>query len=156
MEEIILETVEWQAPEYTHKKRSTDFLWTIGLIALLASGVAFWFTSYIFAIFILISGACLIMFTIREPEEINFSIKTEGLMVGKDKHEWKSIKGFNIKSGEPYGKLLIETSKYFLPVYTIPIPSSLIDKAKESLLKVIPNIEIMESGSMAFAEKIGF
>ncbi len=156
MEEIIIDTIEWQAPEYTHKKRSVDFLWTIGLIALLASGVAFWFTSYIFAIFILISGACLIMFTIREPEEINFSIKTEGLMVGKDKHEWKSIKGFNIKSGEPYGKLLIETSRYFLPVYTIPIPSSLIKRAKESLQKVIPNIEIMESGSMAFAEKIGF
>lgn len=156
MEEIILETIEWQAPEYTHKKRTADFLWTIGLVALLASGVAIWLTNYIFAIFILISGACLIMFTIREPEEINFSIKTEGLITGKDKHEWKSIKGFNIKNGEPYGKLLIETSKYFLPIYTIPIPSSLVDRAKESLQKVIPNIEIIESGSMAFAEKVGF
>ncbi len=155
MDEIILETLEWEAPEYNHKKRTPDFLWTIGLIALAIAIASIWFGNLVFAIFVLVAGASLIMFTIREPGQMNFAIKTEGLMVGKDKYEWKNIKGFNIIKGDPYGKLLIETSKYFLPVYAIPLPTSVIEGVKVELSKVIQKAEIKESASMAFAEKIG-
>ena len=155
MDEIILETLEWEAPEYNHKKRTPDFLWTIGLIALAIAIASIWFGNLVFAIFVLVAGASLIMFTIREPGQMNFAIKTEGLMVGKDKYEWKNIKGFNIIKGDPYGKLLIETSKYFLPVYAIPLPMSVVEGVKVELSKVIPKAEIKESASMAFAEKIG-
>lgn len=155
MEEITLETIEWQAPEYNHKKRGPDFFWAIGLIALVLAIIAAWMTNYVFAIFIIVSGASLIMFTLREPQDMNFTIKTEGLFIGKDRYEWKNIKGFNVKNGDPYGKLLIETSKYFLPVYTIPLPTSITEEVKTELIKIIPNKEIGESPSMAFAEKVG-
>jgi hypothetical protein len=78
--------------------------------------------------------------------------------MGKDFHTWKSIKSFNVKNNEadPYGKLLIETSKHFLPIYTIPFPKELESQIKETLLKVLPRTEIDESKSMVFAEKLGF
>lgn len=155
MDEIILETLEWEAPEYNHKKRTPDFLWTIGLIAIAIAITSIWFGNLVFAIFVLVAGGSLIMFTIREPDNMSFSIKTEGLMVGKDKYEWKNIKGFNIIKGDSYGKLLIETSKYFLPVYAIPLPNSIMEEVKIELSKVIPKVEIKESASVAFAEKIG-
>lgn len=155
MDEIVLDTIEWEAPEYNHKKRTPDFLWTIGLIALAIAIIAIWLGNLVFAIFVIIAGASLIMFTIREPGQMNFAVKTEGLIVGKDKYEWKNIKGFSIVKGDPYGKLLIETSKYFLPVYAIPLPSSIIEKVNGELSKVIPKTEIKESASMAFAEKVG-
>ena len=156
MDEIVLESIEWQAPEYNHKKKTPDFLWTIGLIAFAVAVVSLWFGNIVFAIFVILAGASLIMFTVREPGQMNFSIKTEGLGVGKEKYEWKNIKGFNIIKGEVYGKLLIETSKYFLPVYAIPFPISMEEQIKTELSKVIQKIEIKESASMAFAEKIGF
>ncbi len=156
MEEIALNTIEWSAPEYDHKERSVDWFWTIGLVTLIATIVAIWFASYVFAIFIFISGGCLIMFTLRPPLEINFSIETEGLTIGKDMYEWKNLKGFNIKKKKESAKLLIETRKYFLPVYTIPLPMDLIDEVKDELKKVIPNIELEESKSMQFMEKLGF
>ena len=155
MDEIILETIEWEAPEYNHKKRTPDFLWTIGLVAFVLAVVAIWLGNIVFAIFVLVAGASLIMFNTREPNQMIFSIKTEGLLVGKDKYEWKNIKGFNIIKGDLYGKLLIETTKYFLPVYTIPLPTSIVEEVKTELSKVIPKAEIKESASMAFAEKIG-
>ena len=76
-------------------------------------------------------------------------------MMGRDKYDWKNIKGFNIIKGDPYGKLLIETSKYFLPIYTIPFPTSMTEDIRMELSKVVPKLEIKESASMAFAEKIG-
>ena len=59
MEEIALEKIEWQAPEYKHEEKSMDFLWAIGLIALVMCGFAVWKANYVFAIFLLISGHLL-------------------------------------------------------------------------------------------------
>ena len=156
MEEIILEKIEWQAPEYKHKNKSVDFIWTIGLVALVMLGLAIWQANYVFAVFIFISGCTLILFSIREPDNINFVIETSGLSLGKDKYEWKKIKGFHVKKENNEAILLIEINKYFLPVYTISLPIELADTVKESLMKVTLNIELEESKSMKFMEKLGF
>jgi len=156
MEEIILEKVEWSAPEYKHKDKSVDFIWTIGLIAIIMCIIAIWKQNYIFSIFIFISGCALILFSIRPPEEINFLIETEGFSLGKDKYEWKKIKGFNIKKDTDEAILLIRIDKYLLPVYTIPLPFELVEQVRENLLRVTENVPLEESKSMKFMEKIGF
>ncbi len=156
MEETLFAPIEWSAPEYTHKERNADWFWTIGLVALVGAILALWFHNYVFAIFILISGACLIMFTLRPPQITTFTVKTESLLIGKDEYLWRNIKGFNIKSGNPYGKLIILTSKKFLPVYTIPFPQAVADQLREALPKVTEPLDLQESQSMVFAEKIGF
>lgn len=158
MDEVIINTIEWQAPEYSHKERDNDWFWAIGLITVIACGIAIWLHNYVFAVFLLISGASLIMFTFRPPQDVTYKIETRGLTMGKDSYEWKVIKSFNIKKSEKdvYDKLMVETSKYFLPIYTIPLPKELRDEIKENLLKVIPRSEIDESKSMVFMEKLGF
>lgn len=158
MDEVKINTIEWSAPEYSHKERGNDWFWAIGLVTIVACGIAVWLHNYVFAVFLLISGCCLIMFTMRHPQDVTFIIETKGLTMGKDLHPWKDIKSFNIKNNEAdvYAKLLIETSKYFLPIYTIPLPKEKADEVKETFLKVLPRSEIDESKSMIFAEKLGF
>jgi len=158
MDEIIINTISWTSPEYKHKERGNDWFWLLGLITIIACGIAIWLHNYIFAIFIFISGCCLVIFSIKHPQNISYVVETKGLTMGKDLHTWKSIKSFNIKNNETdnYAKLLIETGKYFLPIYTIFLPKEMVDDVKETLLKVIPRSEINESGSMVFMEKIGF
>ena len=97
MDEIQLNTIEWSAPEYTHKERSNDWFWAIGLVTVIACVIAIWLHNYVFAIFLFVSGGSLIMFSIRHPQDVKYIIETEGLTIGKDKHNWKSIKSFNIK-----------------------------------------------------------
>lgn len=156
MEEIILNKIEWQAPEYKHEEKSIDFFWTIGLIALIMFVIAIWQQNFIFAIFILVSTLSLFLFSIRRPQIMTFIIETSGLSLGKDKYEWKKIKGFHIKKESDKAVLLVEIDKYLLPVYTIPLPLNIADQVRESLNKVTPNIELEESKSMKFMEKLGF
>jgi hypothetical protein len=158
MDEIIIDKIEWSAPEYSHKERGNDWFWTLGLITIVGCGIALWLHNNIFAIFILISGCCLIYFTLRHPQDVSYIIETKGITMGKDLYNWKSIKSFNIKNNEsdPFAKLLIETSKYMLPIYTIPVPKELEAQIKENLLKILTRSEIDESKSMVFMEKIGF
>ncbi len=158
LDEIKIDTIEWSAPEYSHKERDADWFWAIGLIAIVACGIAVWLHNYIFAVFIFISGATLIMFTMREPQETTFIIEKSGVTLGRELHEWNGIKSFNIKNNEKdiYAKLLIETTKHFLPIYTLPLPKDKVEEIKENLEKVIPRSEIQESQSMLFMEKLGF
>jgi hypothetical protein len=156
MDEITIEKIEWSAPEYKHKEKNVDFIWAIVLVSILACGIALWFSNYLFAVFIFISGCSLIFFSLRNPENITFSIETSGITLGKDKYEWKKIKGFRVKKEENTTVLLIEINKYFLPVYTIPLPFELSTSVKESLLKVSTEMELEESKSMLFMEKLGF
>lgn len=157
MEEITLNKIEWTAPEYKHESKSVDFIWTIGLVAIVVFVLAIWRQNYLFSVFVLIAGGSLILFSIRQPQNVNFVIETKGLTMGKEKYEWKNIKGFNIKKEEgTMSTLLVEINKYLLPVYPITLPTELIPNVREELTKVIPNIELEESKSMKFMEKIGF
>jgi len=158
MDEIKINTIEWSAPEYSHKERGNDWFWTLGLITIVTCGIAVWLKNYVFAIFLFVSGASLVLFTLRHPQDINYIIETKGFHFGKDLYFWKNIKSFNIKNNDkdPYLKLMIETGKRFLPVYTIPVPKEMEIEVKETLLKLIPRSEIDESKSMVFAEKLGF
>ena len=156
MEEIIIDKIEWSAPEYRHKEKSVDFIWTIGLVALVSCIIALWLKNYLFSVFIFISGACLILFSIRPPLDVNFSIETDGITLGKDKYDWKKIKFFNIKKNKDEALLLIEIDKYLLPIYTIPLPLDKADQVRTSILKVIQTKELEESKSMIFMEKLGF
>lgn len=158
MDEIKLNTLSWTVPEYFHKERGNDWFWTIGLITIIACGIAIWLHNYVFAIFLFISGCCLILFTLRHPQDVTYTIETRGLFMGKDLYPWKGLKSFNIKNieTETHLKLMIETSKYFLPIYTIPVPKNLESQVKETLLLVLPRSEIDESKSMVFMEKLGF
>lgn len=155
-EEINIETISWSAPEHIHKERTIDWYWTVGLITIVAVGVAIWTKNYVFAIFILVSGASLGLVSIRHPKEINFTIENKGLTIGRDFYDWSRIKGFDVKKNQHGKIILVEINKYFLPVYTIHIPEELAGEIKDSLSLIIPRIPLNESHSVLFMEKLGF
>lgn len=156
MEEIIIDKLEWTAPEYNHTERNPDWFWTIGLIGLVGFGLALWFHNYLFALFILVAGVSLFFFSLRAPHDMVHIIETKGITLGEDFFEWKKIKGFNLINKKPNGKLLIYTTKHFLPIYTLMVPEDLMSEVKETMLKISPVLEIEEPKINQFMEKMGF
>ncbi|MFA7315831.1 MAG: hypothetical protein WC059_03460 [Candidatus Paceibacterota bacterium] len=157
MEEIVLKTISWVVPEYNHRERSVDWLWGFGIITFILAVIALFMGNHLFAVFILVGGGSMILFTIRRPKDMQVIIATEGFTIGSENYEWKQIKGFRIKKTPTGTKLFIRTAKHFLPTFTIPLHDEIVQEARESLLKVIPVMEELdESPSMVFMEKIGF
>lgn len=154
-EKVEIETISWRAPEYTHKPKSNDWHWGLGVIALAGIGLTIWLGSYVFSVFIFLSAVVLIMLSIRAPREIGFEINSDGILIETTFYPYKKIKGFTIEDGSPFSKLIIERDKNFLPIHTIPIPKELSQQIKDSLIKIIPMIDIHEQQVIQFAEKIG-
>jgi hypothetical protein len=163
LEKVNIETKSWNAPEYHHIPRSIDWYWGLGIVALIGAVLAFWFSSVLFGIFILLSASVLIMLGVRKPKEITFEINSDGFKMEHKFFEWKEIKGFDIKEsshkpnpeGKVYARLLVLTNKNFLPLYTLPIPEDIVEEINISLKKVIQPLELSESQAIQFAEKIG-
>lgn len=156
MEDTKNQSLSWTAPEYTHRPKSVDFLWGVGLLGLIGTVISIFLGNYIFAIFIILSSVMLIIFATRHPHEANFEINNTGIVFGEENHPYKNIKGFIIRDANPYSKLIIETNKYFLPIYTIPLPHELEEDVYDILSQVIEEKEIEETHSSKFMERIGF
>ncbi len=154
MNENTIQTISWSAAEYVHKNRKTDWFWGLALIALAGAGIAFYFANYVFGIFILISAVVMIIMYSQPPAEIAFEINTDGIKIGKDLHVYKDINGFMVKD-MPREILLIETKNYFLPIITIPLKENMTNSVRATLSEVLPEVELKQSPSMQFIEKVG-
>lgn len=151
-----IEPHTWSGPEYAHTEKSMDFFWAIGLISVLAFIVAVIFKSYVFGIFLLVSGASLIYFYIRPPQEVTFTITGESINIAGKEYLYKDLKGFMVKRNSPWSKLLIMTDSKFLPILTLPLPSESDKEAYNILIQFLPELPLTESPSMQFMEKLGF
>jgi hypothetical protein len=146
----------WTGPEYNHSEKSIDWLWTIGLLAIVGFIITLFFHSYVFGIFILVSGASLIFFSVRNPDEVSFTLTNDGITIGKKDYPYKNLKGFKIKEGVEWAKLLVMTDAKFLPILTLPLPEASVSEAYDILIQVVPELPLEESPSMLFMEKLGF
>ncbi len=146
--------IYWTALEYEYKPRSNDWVWTIILISALGAGFAIYFHNYLFGIFILISGGMLLLINLRGPKQLSIQINNEGITMEGTLYKYREIKSFFVHEGES-PKLMIETSRHFLPVITIPLNEDIAKTVRATLSSVIEEVHIEESKSMQFAEKMG-
>ncbi len=149
-----IQPMHWTAPSHTHQTKSKDWMWGVGLAAFLGAGIAIYLQNYVFGIFILMGGAVMIMMYASPAVEIPFEINNDGIKVGTTMHYYKSLNGFTVKNA-PKEILMIETKSYFLPVITIPIPEHSANSIRVTLSNVLTELDLQESRSMQFAEKIG-
>ena len=129
-------------------------MWGVGLLSLAGAVIAIFLGNYVFGIFILLGGVVMIMMYSSPAVEITFEINNNGIKAGNTLYNYKSLNGFTVKNS-PNEILLIETKGYFLPVVTIPIPEHSANSIRATLSNVLPELDLQESRSMQFAEKIG-
>ena len=154
LRDIHIQPFSWTAYEYNHIPRSIDWFWGLGLLTIVGAIAAIYFGNYLFAIFILVAGFVLILLNLRHPQEIEFKINQEGITVAGKIYEYKDIKGFTVlEKNSP--KLLIETTQYFLPVITLPIPSDHTKTIRATLSDILPELELKESHTVILIEKLG-
>lgn len=146
--------LEWTALEYEYKDRSYDWLWSVGLGALLLAAIFLYFGNFLFSIVIVLSAVVIIIYAKRPPAEVNFAITTKGLRAGRELYLFTSIKDFAIsKDGK---RLVIESSRAFLPRITIPLDDAPVGRVRDELRRRVKEVEFEEHFLDALADRLGF
>lgn len=126
-----MEKLEWSAPEYEDKNRSSDWFWAVGIIFITASLTSIIYGNYFFGILLILSGLLIGFFAIKKPDMISYELNDVGLEINNNLYPYEAIKSFWVQIEEPdtgnKAILFVKSQRFFMPVITIPIEDSMAD-----------------------------
>lgn len=144
-------SIEWIAHEHEHKERSSDWFWAVGIITVSIAVASVIFGNTIFGILILVAAFSLSLFINREPDEIRVEISERGITRDKMHYPFESLESFWIDIDHPHPKILLRSTKFFLPLIVVPLGEEAdIDLIGETLSQYISE----EPHSLPFVEKV--
>jgi hypothetical protein len=149
-------SLTWQAPEYHHYERTTDWFWAVGIITVCIAVLSFIYDNALFGILILLSAGILIFYTKREPAMVDYEINARGVVVGKELHPYLTIEAFWIETRHGDPKIILKSKKNLLPYIIIPIHEESVDDVSAVLADFLDEKELQEPASHKVMEYLGF
>ena len=143
--------MEWDAHEYEHKERNSDWFWAVGILATAIAVTAVIFGNIIFAILTLVGAFALSLFANREPDIIRVVVDESGISRGKVRYYYSTLTSFWIDTDHPHKKIILRSEKLFMPLIIVPINDEInADNLHENLSQVLKE----EFHSLPFVEKM--
>jgi len=112
----------FRAAEYHHRQKSTDWYWTVSIIAVATAATAIIFSNILLAILIILATFSLLTYAARLPEDRDIQISDAGITIGKYLFSYANLESFWIEHDE-YPRMLIKTKRFFMPHIIIPVTS---------------------------------
>ena len=156
MEERV-RAVSWEAPEYYHTDKGSDWYWALSIVAGCGAIAAFFFGNFLFAILILVAAATVTLQTGRVPEDIPFMVGSRGVRVGDRLFTYSNLESYRIdEENERYPQLLLKSKQFHVPLIVIPIPEEKVQDIEELVRDRLPEEDLEESIAHKVLELIGF
>jgi len=148
--------IEWNAPEHYYYKRSPDWYWSVGIVAITGAVLACIFGNVIFGILILAAALALSLHAASVPRTIRYQINDRGLVVDGTLYPFLNLHSFWIDHLHPEPKILLKSQKFFMPFISIPIDEVNPENVRSVLLRYIAETEHVEPLSLRILEVMGF
>ena len=116
------EIVNWDAKEYVQRDKNVG--WYVGLvivtIILIAISVLLqWWT---FTALIVLSALALIVYSVRPPRELHYSLSNKGLSEGNRLYDYTEYKSFGVLNESGTFAIVLTPRKRFSPRVTVYFP----------------------------------
>lgn len=153
-----MDSLEWDAFEYNHRKRSIDWYWGLAVGALAISILSVLLGNSIFAILILIIALVVGLHSREQPPLLHFEINNRGIIANKRLYPYESLESFWVEDREARGvKVLVKSKKLLVPLIVMPVESSIIpDTIRAYLREHMHEEEHAESIFHYLMEYLGF
>ena len=140
-----MEQVTWTASEF--EKHDKPVSWFIALWIIVAAlvAVSVLTKSLFMGILVVVAGAVVNLFAVKEPREIEFSLNDKFLKIAGKSHSLESFTSFWIFEEENYNMLSLISKKSFHPYTKIIMPKEYSSEAKLLLRASIEEEEQEES-----------
>ncbi|MBI2045970.1 MAG: hypothetical protein HYT28_00925 [Parcubacteria group bacterium] len=151
------QSIQWSFTEYHHQKKSADWFWAIGIIAVAIVIISLLYNNVLFALFILLAAFTLMMYATKQPRTLLFSIGARGVRVGNAEYPFRALKSFWIHRYPMEDVLVVESETWLMPYLRIPIAREIsTEQVHEIFLDALPEKEHRESLSETIMEYLGF
>lgn len=148
--------VSWTSPEHSHFEKNNDWYWAISIITITAAALAFIFGNFIFGILIIVSSFTLIVHSSREPKMLYCEINDRGVVIDNILYPFLTLESFCIDAHERPSKLIIKSTKFFMPYIIVQIEEVDPETVRDILLNYIAETYHSEPVSQKIFERFGF
>ncbi len=116
--------INWEAEEYIVREKTS--WWYVGLIAvgLVLSGVAILLQAWTFLAVIILSVVALIVYAMRPPGMLRYSLTNKGLSEGDKLYNYDDFKAFGIMREGNHFAIVLTPRKRFSPRVTVFFPEA--------------------------------
>ncbi len=149
--------ISWQIEEYSHRDKTPDWYWALGVIAVTIAIIAVIYHDALFAVLIIIGSIMMGYYAAKEPDIVEISISEDGITAKDFFYPFEKIKGFTVEEHALGNTLLFESNRSIAPIVSIPIPEGLDTEGLYELLKTkLVEKPITEPAAHKIMEHIGF
>lgn len=107
------DVITWQAEEYITKSHNGWWYFGLAIVTIGFSALAIWLQGWTFLALIIVSVITILVFTLRPPRKIRYSLTSTGLTEGKIKHPFTDFRAFGIaKEDSHYFAVLIPKKRF--------------------------------------------
>ena len=116
--------VNWEAREYIEYKKNAG--WYIGLIIITVGlcGIAVWLQQWTFFLLIIVAVAALLVYTMRSPRLLHYSLTDKGLSEGNNLYLFSNFKSFGVLNDNNHYSIILMPKKRFGMRVTVYFPEA--------------------------------
>jgi hypothetical protein len=136
--------MEWSAPEYEHRPKTSLWYWGSILIAVLILGMAVWQKNFLFAAFVVLAEILILTWGERPPRLLSFTLTEKGLTVNENKfYPLGNFKSFSLdhESHEEWAGIVLFFESHLRPSILVHAPHAEAEEIAAALrykLKEVP------------------
>ena len=151
------EKINWHAPEYKHREKSSEWFWAFGIISISLIVASLIVMNITLAIILILGSFSLMMFAARKPLDVKIEINNKGIIIGNDFYPYKNLNSFGIEYYEDHALLKKKKKKTFMHQISFIIDEEQVDPeyVKEYLKNFLEEEDHTESIVYKISERIG-
>ncbi|MEK7461657.1 MAG: hypothetical protein AAB586_01150 [Patescibacteria group bacterium] len=143
--------IEWDAHEYEHKERNTDWFWAVGILSVAIAIASVVFGNMIFGILVLVSAFTLSLFASRPPSVLHIIVDEKGVTRGRVRYPYHVLQSFWIDTDHPHKKIIMRSEKLLMPLIIVPLNDEVdVNQLHENLSKFLTE----EFHNLPFIERV--
>jgi len=146
----------WETTEHNHTRKTSDWYWVVGIIALAFFVSSILFGNYTFSGVVLLATVALFLSSHREPEHLKIGMDGKGIYINKDHYPYETIHSFYIEDDFGVPRIFIKSKKILMPLIVIPLGDIERDDVEFFLGYHLDNEKIEESLFQIILEYFGF
>ena len=113
----------WSVITHDVRERSTDWYWTLGIVALVGIGASIFFSNVLLAIIIALGAFSIGFLAARGPREHQIRLDNRGLAVDGTRYRWDSVHTFWVEHESDSPRLFLTMRGVLLPHLSIVLDS---------------------------------
>ena len=140
--QVIEALMSWKVKEYEKTNRNLKFYLVLYLVLFSVTAYGLISNNLLLSILTILIGFTFFIFERKEPQDMDFAITKEGILLHDRLHSYETLKSFWIEY-EPEGvkEISFRTNQVLNPFIKVPIYKSDPSKIRKLLIKFIPEEE---------------